>query len=236
MPPSNQLAKTYGHTHRTAGLVVARGCQELTAQLGWSARLEYSDLVETKGTNMRTLRVLAATAVALLIVSANLGCMSRAISEGIGVVTGASGKVVNIEKAKSLEQYRGFKVDALIVTPGLEAPPTLPVTIREQLLKVAGKKELTPGGTPTLLISGEVINYESADVVDTAIGPLEEVIVRARLMDGESREVLAVANLIARAKSTTAGGEARLSEGVGKALSKWLNKAGVGKEEQDDEQ
>jgi hypothetical protein len=165
----------------------------------------------------------------------NAGCMSRAISEGIGVVTGASGKVVNIAPAKELQQYKGLKVDALTVTPGLKVPPGIPRLIGEEFVKVAAKKKLTPDGRPGLLVRGEVTNYETADAVDTAIGPLEECIVRAQLVDAETDKVLAVANLVSRAKSTTAGGEKNLSEGIGKALSKWLKAGGLKTEEEEKE-
>ncbi len=171
-----------------------------------------------------------------LLVGTNLGCMSRAISEGVGVVTGASGKVVPIQPAKQLQSYKCLKIESLSVTPGLKAPVTMAGSIRENFLKVAAKKKLASSGTPCLLLSGEVTNFESADAVDTAIGPLEECIVRAQLVDSESTKVLAVANLVARAKSTTAGGEENLAEGLGKALSKWLKAGGITSAEEEKEE
>jgi hypothetical protein len=165
----------------------------------------------------------------------NVGCMGRAISEGLGVVTGASGKAVQIEKPQTLKQYRGFKVDTVTVTPGLKVPPGLAGLIRQNLDKVAAKKKLTATGTPCLVFSGEVTNYETADVVDTAVGPLEECIVRAKLVDANTKETIAVANLVARAKSTTAGGEENLSEAIGKGLSKWLKAGGLKTEEEEKE-
>jgi len=104
--------------------------------------------------------------------------------------------------------------------------------IREEFTKVSAKKDLTSDGQPCLQVSGEVTNYETAELVDTAIGPLEECIVRAKLTDADTQRVLAVANLVARAKSTTAGGVKNLSEGVGKALSKWLKTGGLQTEEE----
>lgn len=166
----------------------------------------------------------------------NIGCMGRAISEGLGTVTGASGKVVLIDKTQQLQQYRGFVVDSVTVTPGLKVPPGLTRLINEDLGKVAAKKKLTATGKPCLVLSGEVTNYETADAVDTAIGPLEECIVRAKLTDADTKETLAVANLVARAKSTTAGGEENLSEAIGKALSKWLKASGIKTEEEKKDQ
>lgn len=170
-----------------------------------------------------------------LVFGSNIGCMGRAISEGVGVVTGASGKVVNIERPQQLQKYKGFKVESVTVTPGLKAPSSLGGLIQENLVKVATKKKLTSSGAPCLLVSAEVTNYETADVVDTAVGPLEECIVRAKLMDADTKQVLAVANLVARAKSTMAGGEKNLSEGIGKALSKWLKTGGISSDEEEKE-
>lgn len=184
---------------------------------------------------MSVLRIVAGIIGVSILAGSNIGCMGRAISEGLGVVTGASGKVVHINKVQPLDAYRGFKVGSLTVTPGLKVPPGIPSLIREEFLKVAARKKLTPDGTPRLMVNGEVTNYETADVVDTAIGPLEECIVRAELRDEQTQQILAVANLVSRAKSTTAGGEKNLSEGVGKALSKWLKAGGIRTEEEEKE-
>ncbi|MEW6251318.1 MAG: hypothetical protein AB1716_11770, partial [Planctomycetota bacterium] len=177
-------------------------------------------------------RSLAVVLGVSLLAGSNLGCMGRAISEGLGVVRGASGKVVDIERPQPLEQYRGFRVGSVTVTSGLETPPDLARLIREEFTKVSAKKNLPSDGQPCLQVSGEVTNYETAELVDTAIGPLEECIVRAKLTDADTQRVLAVANLVARAKSTTAGGVKNLSEGVGKALSKWLKAGGLQTEEE----
>ena len=140
--------------------------------------------------------------------------------------------MVNIEQPKPLEKYRGFKMGSVTVTPGLKAPPNIASLVGEEFTKVAAKKKLTPEGKPCMQVSGEITNFETAEAVDTAIGPLEECIVRAKLTDAETQQVLAVANLVSRAKSTTAGGEKNLSAGIGKALSKWLKAGGIATEEE----
>lgn len=183
---------------------------------------------------MRTCHSILLTVGALFLVSLNVGCMGRIIGEGVGVVTGASGKVIPFTGPKRLTAYRGFHIESLTVTPGLKTPPALVSLVREELGRMAARKGLSGGAKPTLVFRGEIVNFESAGVVDTAIGPLEEVIVRATLADGENAEVLATANIIGRAKSTSAGGEKRLSEGVGKALGKWLKEGGIEKGEDDE--
>ncbi len=162
------------------------------------------------------------------------GCMSRAIKEGLGVATGASGKVVEVQKTTDLSKYKGFKVESLTAAPGLNMPSEVPAMVRQYFNEAAMKRGLTGSGTPALRLAGEIIHFESVGVVDTAIGPLEEVIVRTRLMDADGGQVLTEANLIGRAKSTTAGGAKNLSEGAGKALSKWLKECGLKADEDED--
>jgi hypothetical protein len=77
-----------------------------------------------------------------------------------------------------------------------------------------------------LKLSGEIIHYESGGVVDAAIGPLSEVIVRCKLYDASTNELLTEANLIGRSKATTSSGSRNLAEGVGKAMSMWLKEHG----------
>ncbi len=165
---------------------------------------------------------------------ASTGCMSRAIKEGLGVATGASGKVVEVQKVTDLSKYKGFRIESLSAAPGLKMPSEVPALIRQHFDEAAGKRGLSASGTPSLKLSGEIIHFESSGVVDTAIGPLEEVIVRTRLMDGESGQLLTEANLIGRAKSTTAGGAENLSKGAAKALNSWLKECGL-KADEDDE-
>src|SRR5262249_62178224 len=89
-----------------------------------------------------------------------------------------------------------------------------------------GAVALSATATPALAVSGEIVHYESGGAVDTAIGPLQEVIVRTKLTDVASGQLLGEANLIGRAKSSSASGEENLSEGAGKALEKWLQEHG----------
>jgi hypothetical protein len=161
-----------------------------------------------------------------------MGCASRLIGEGMGAVTGASGKVVNMSAPGRLATYKGLRIETIKMVPGLKAPRELQTLLLEEFTKAAAKAGLTPSGTPGLVLAAEVVNYESASAADTAIGPLEEIIIRAQLTDSQSKEVLASANLIGRAKSVTAGGPKHLSEGAAKALSKWLKEGGLRAEEE----
>ncbi len=183
---------------------------------------------------MRTARLL--TLGILVLAGGNIGCVGRMISEGLGAATGAAGKVLDIDKPAGLAKYHGFQVESLTITQGLKAPSNLTQLVRAAFMEASRAKGLTPEGKPGLLVSGEIISFESAGAVDEAIGPLEEIIIRAKLMDAGSKEVLAVANLIGRAKSTSAGGEKKLSQGAAKALKKWLKAGGIAKDEDEEKE
>jgi len=182
---------------------------------------------------MKEWRQIVLGAVALWGGLSVFGCAGRLVGEGIGAVRGASGKFVALSASPALTRYKGMKIESVTVTSGLQTPADLPSMLREEFAKAARKAGLAPDGTPALVLGAEVVNYESAGIADTAIGPLEEIIVRVRLTDAESTELVAAANLIGRAKSVTAGGPKNLSEGAGKALSKWLKEGGLTDEEEE---
>jgi hypothetical protein len=165
------------------------------------------------------------TAVALSILS--LGCMGRLISEGMGEARGASGRVVEIGRTPDLTRYKALTIEAITVAPGLQAPSEMPAMIGSDLAAAAQKRGLMTAGQPGLRLSGQIVHYESSSRVDTVIGPLAEVVVRAKLTDAQSGSVVAEANLVGRSKATTSSGEKDLSEGVAKALDQWLKSGGL---------
>ncbi|MCK6482995.1 MAG: hypothetical protein HUU22_11580 [Phycisphaerae bacterium] len=176
---------------------------------------------------------IATLAIALLI--GNAGCLSRLLREGAGAVRGARGKVVPIQAPSELGGYRGLRVESITVSSRLMAPDDLAKLVRDAFARAVEKNTtLTPGGTPRLLLSGEVIHFERGGAVDTVIGPLEEVIVRTKLIDESAGSVLAEANLVGRSKASTSSGTENLSEGAGRALIKWLKSGGVKIEEEED--
>lgn len=170
--------------------------------------------------------------VALFICTANVGCVSRAIREGAGAVRGASGKVVELQAPSSLAHYRGLTIESITVAEGLGVPSDIVALVRQGYADAAKDLVLTPGGSPALSVSGEIIHYETGGTVSKAIGPLQEVIVRTQLIDAGSKQFLGEANLVGRSKALTSGGAHNLAEGAGKALAKWLKDSGV--QEDDD--
>ncbi len=171
--------------------------------------------------------------VALFICTANVGCVSRVIREGTGAVRGASGKVVELHTPSSLANYRGLTIESITVAKGLRVPSDIVTLVRQGYADAHDGLVLTPGGSPALSVSGEIIHYETGGTVSKAIGPLQEIVVRTQLIDAGSQQFLGEANLIGRAKALTSGGARNLAEGAGKALSKWLRNSGVKKADDD---
>ncbi len=157
------------------------------------------------------------------------GCTSRLIGEGMGAARGASGKLVTVAMAPDLSPYKGIRVERISVAPDLAVPADMPGLIQTDMTAVAAGRGLTPEGQPALTLSGEIVHYETAGTVDTAIGPLAEVIVRAKLVNAQSGSVVALANLVGRSKATMSSSPKDLSAGVGKALDKWLKEGGLKK-------
>jgi hypothetical protein len=155
------------------------------------------------------------------------GCLGRMFSEGMGAAKGASGKVVATGRTPDLTKYKGLHIEVITVAQGSQAPAEMPGMIRADFAAAAEKRGLTPEGDPGLKLSGEIVHYESSSTVDTAIGPFEEVIVRAKLTDAQGGNIVAEANLIGRSKASSSSGAENVSAGVGEALDKWLKDGGL---------
>lgn len=169
-----------------------------------------------------TFTIMMALALSLLCV----GC-GRLFSEGMGQARGASGKVVETGMTPDLRNYMGLRIESITIASGSQTPAEMPDRIRAELKTVAVKRGLSPEGNPGLRLSGVIIQYETSSTLDTAIGPLSEVIVQAKLIDTQSGDVVAEANLIGRSKASSSSNVTDLSAGVGKALDQWLKNGGL---------
>ncbi len=186
----------------------------------------------------RVLTVCLAGLASALALGGAAGCVGRLISEGAGVALGARGKVVDVTavSSQSLRAYRGIRFEPITVSRGLKTPPRIAALVRSEFSRrVAEEFDFDSQREPTLVLHAEIIHYESGGAVDTAIGPLEEIILRARLIDASGGNLLAEANLIGRSKATTSSGAENLAEGAGRALEKWLKEGGAPRKNKDDE-
>jgi len=193
---------------------------------------------------LEELKTQAKTMVILLICFAATGC-SRGIKESIYAVKGSSGKTVLI-KGDSDQlgilafQYGSFQVEPFNNDVGDICPQEfldeLPFAIKKQLsyrsrsfkdrLKGKEKGELGPFFTgptdKTLLIKGTIIQYETADALGKAAGPMDQAICRVQIYDADTNTLLADANCTGRSKSSVRTGPEELAKGVGRAIKKLL--------------
>lgn len=173
---------------------------------------------------MRTFVLLAA---AIAILSAT-GC-STAIKEGVGFATGPKGIYEPIQPPKGAGQstmfagYRRFELGPITDNTGSQVPQEffnyLPKAFDKQLADSYLPND--PSG-PTLMIRGQVIYFESEDLVGEVVGPLEEVIVRTELVDSQTGQVVATGNCVGRTDTRVNLGLQKKAEGLAKAFTKWL--------------
>jgi len=154
-----------------------------------------------------------------------LGC-SRMFAEAKGT-GGASGRVSDSDESRNLSIYASMEVDDITIANGVNAPSEMPAMMRSDLIAVTARRGLGNGDNPKLRLSGEIIHYEDGSKLDAVIGPFEEVVLRARLIDVQSGAIVQETNLIGRSKASTSSGVESLSEGVGKALDTWLDNGGI---------
>lgn len=153
------------------------------------------------------------------------GCVTRIAGEAVGAVAGASGKYVSIQplSMSAMSRYDMLKIEPLTSHLGHILPPGFSSQFETDLRTRLKEAKLLTGGTGRqLVLKGEIVHYEEDSLTDQAIGPLQEVIARLTLSDAQTGEVLGVANVIGRAKSSSAGGAGRLAEGLSKGVVKWL--------------
>src|SRR6185369_5260119 len=101
---------------------------------------------------------------------------------------------------------RGLQVDPITVARGLLVPGAMAGMVQAEFEVSAAPLGLPHDAAPALSVSGEIIHYEEGDTLDKALGPLQQVIVHTRLYDAQTRELLGEANLIGRARASSASG------------------------------
>ncbi len=177
---------------------------------------------------------LTAVALACTLSTLAFGC-SRMFKEGMGT-QGASGKVSDPQTSLALSNYKGMTINELTIANGVTVPSGMSSMIRNDMLAIADKRGLERLGNPGLTLSGEIVHYETDNKLDAVVSPFQEVIVRTRLTDSRSGDIVQETNLTGRAKASSSSGDKSLSAAVGKALNTWLKNGGVASNgEKDDE-
>jgi hypothetical protein len=168
---------------------------------------------------------------AVLLVAATMGVMgcSTGAKEAIGFVRGAKGIYAPVQPVAPattdtpLAQYRNFELGTFTDSFGGKVPPGLDSALRTAFQRMIDESDLPddPSG-PTLVITGEYLHYESADTLGVAIGPLEEVVARCRMVDQSSGRVLGTANCVGRTTNRVNIGVQKKAEGLAKSIISWI--------------
>ncbi len=174
----------------------------------------------------RTATVVAVMALMFGLIQAG-GC-STVIKESVGAFRGAKGLARPVEpvtpagQSPALAGYTGFRVGRLS-DPYNQLPAGFPVHLERAFSELLGKSDL-PTAQPgkTLEIRGEVIYFELNDTVGLALGEVEEVIVRAEMIDVGSGKVLGRANCIGRTTNRVNYGAEKKAQGLAKAYLNWI--------------
>ncbi|MBI5764742.1 MAG: hypothetical protein HZA51_14595 [Planctomycetes bacterium] len=175
---------------------------------------------------------LTAMALACTLSTLAFGC-SRMFKEGMGS-KGASGRVSDPHSSLALSNYKGMTINELTIANGVDVPSGMSSMIRNDMLAIADRRGLDRNGHPGLTLSGEIVHYESDSKLDAVVSPFQEVIVRTRLTDTQSGDVVQETNLTGRAKASSSSGDKSLSAAVAKALNTWLKNGGVAKNGESD--
>jgi len=157
------------------------------------------------------------------------GCTGTIIREASGAVLGAKGTYMPIEplspdkEAKTLGEYSRFELGPITDGIGGKTPAGFNDHLEKEFADEARKAHLPDEPTgKALMIRGTVIYYESANTVGYVLGPLEEVICRAEMVDKQSGKVLGVANCLGRTKAVNNSGVRTKASGLAKAFVKWI--------------
>ncbi|MDX2199175.1 MAG: hypothetical protein SF069_09415 [Phycisphaerae bacterium] len=161
--------------------------------------------------------------------AANLIGGATSAVPGAGLIAGIAGggEMTGVQPPPALVGYQGITLGDIKMSDGLIAPVTLEDSVRSAWSSALNDVALTADGTPAVVLYGAILHYEGANLMDAATGPFTQLIIRAALVDAESNETLASANLVGRANSVAAGSADGLAKGTAKALVQWLADNGV---------
>jgi len=175
---------------------------------------------------MRAIGLVSLTAAAAILLG---GCVSTAIKESVGIARGAQGTFTEIKPpaeskdARPFGLYRRFELGRITDDFGGRVPDGF-----LGMLRRAFSEQIEASGLPndpagkTLVINGRIVYYESEGMVGVAIGPLEEVVCRAELIDKDTGQVLATGVCVGRTTERVNLGVKKKAEGLAKAFVAWI--------------
>ncbi len=172
--------------------------------------------------------LIAVTSAIVVLTLLSAGCTTAA-KEGVGIIRGAKGSFVPLQTAEglgtslNLGEYQRFELGEISDGMGGRVPAPLFRHLSTEFQKQLEAKNLpNRAGGKALLIRGEILHYEDDNLVGAIVGPVEEVIFRAEMVDASSGRVLAVANCVGRTTTRVNLGVQKKAEGLAKAIVSWI--------------
>ncbi len=183
------------------------------------------------------MKKLALWTIVAVLVAGTAGC-STIFKEGIKAGMGGRGAVASLQSPVSasaqppLAEYENFELGDLKEDFGGMVPrefyDEIPGHFQREV--VDANLPVSPGGK-TAVIRGTIIHYEGKDLVGSIVSPLDQVIVRAEMVDQQTGEILGRANLVGRTTSRTRRGPSIVAEGYARAAVQWFSENYFPKEE-----
>jgi hypothetical protein len=172
----------------------------------------------------------ASRTLTLVLIVAALGSMvgcGTAAKEGADLFLGADGTFVTIRAAQStrsffLADYTQFEVGGLTDDTGGNLPPYFMSDLRVKFAHELAEEALPNYAGKTLVLRGTILHYEAQELVGKIIGPIEQVIVRAEMVDKASGQVLTTANVVGRTTSRVTLGAEKKAEGLARGFVAWI--------------
>jgi len=165
----------------------------------------------------RTVLVLGLAAIVL----PNAGCLSRAIGE----IRGVEYNYVEPTPLQPAANLGPVQVEPVGSIMGAVVTPDWLSMLAQQARRECREDEALANGTRPVKITGQVVHFESANVLDQVLGPQPQVVVQVTCTDAATGQVLGVANVLGRARGTSSSDQESLTKGAAKALVKWLGEA-----------
>jgi len=157
------------------------------------------------------------------------GCMT-AVKQTYYGVTGAQGKFYELKKVNPdvLATYRSVRVEPFTNELGAHVPADVIAEVNGNTPRtVAAEALFYPEGKP-LKVEGTIIHFTGKSglqgSVGSVIGGSEECVCRVRLLDGESGTLVGEAVCWGIVKSAVRRGSGEIGVGVGRAVTKWLER------------
>ena len=154
------------------------------------------------------------------------GC-GQAVSEGAGLVMGPDGTFVTVRPATVamtyfLADYTKFELGGFRDDTGGNVPASFLGYLPSEFSEESFDAGLPNYAGKTLILRGSILHYEGEGLIGKIIGPIEQVIVRAEMVDKDSGQVLTTANVVGRTTSRINLGVETKAEGLARGLVAWI--------------